>query len=360
MAGKALASFADFVAVTNERQLTPSTEMINDAVKNTYTLRDALKGRGFDEVIQSGATITDRIQLTAGTQFGFYKPNDQFSPIIEDTVTKQICPWRFAKDLWSWTDQELELNEGDRFVMFKKLRDTKKQASYVSMFNGLEDAVWATPDYASMEATGEQVSQRPYSIPAFITETGLTAWEASSHNLMQVSTATNAKWRNQIVNYQAADPDGTLVSAFEESWLRLKFEAPDTKEQYFKETKFSKMKIYAPLDGRKMATRLLRQTNDRNYPTNDLGYAVEDPTFGNIPIKWAQPLDSAGYTTGQPRFFWVNLEFLVPVFHAKRYFYQTDPINGGHTQPFSWVVYCDIWYNWFCRSRYRQGIVVPV
>jgi hypothetical protein len=66
-----------------------------------------------------------------------------------------------------------------------------------------------------------------------------------------------------------------------------------------------------------------------------------------------------GYTTGQPRYFFVNFEFLFPVYHGSATCMETDPINGGHQQPFSWVVYVDIWYNWFCRSRYRQGIVVP-
>ena len=358
MAGKALATFQDFVAATNERVLTPPKDIINDAVKNTYTIRDALKGRGIDEVIQSGSEITDRIQLKAGTQFGFYQPNEQFTPIIEDVLTKIRCPWRFAKDAWSWTDHEVKLNTGDRLVQWKSLRDSKRQASRVSLFNGIEDALWATPDNSSMESLTAGASSRPYSLRCFITEDGLAP--SGFTTVMQVDPTVETKWKNQVVNYQSADPDGTLVSAMEEMWRRVKFESPEDKDDYFKETKFAKMKIYAPLDGWKMAVRLLRQTNDRNYPVNDLGCAVDDPCFGKIPIKWAQPLDSAGYTTGQPRFFFTNLEFLVPIFHSDRYFYETDPINGGHTQPYSWVVYCDIWYNWFCRSRLRQGILVPV
>ena len=358
MAGKALSTFQDFVAATNERALTPPKDIISDAVKQTYTIRDALRGRGVDEVVQSGSEITDRIQLKAGTQFGFYQPNEQFTPIIEDVLTKIRCPWRFAKDSWAWTDHEVKLNSGDRLVQWKSLRDSKRQASRVSLFNGMEDAIWAAHDDASMESLTAGASSRPYSIRSFITEDGFAPGTAGT--IMQVSPTVETKWRNQVVNYQVADPDGTLVSSFEEIWRRLKFESPETKNDYFKETKFAKFKIYTPLDGWKMAVRLLRQTNDRNYPQNDLGYATDDPCFGRIPITWSQPLDSAGYTTGQPRFFWVNLEYLLPIFHGERYFYETDPINGGHMQPYSWVVYVDNWYNWFCRSRLRQGIVVPV
>jgi len=356
MAGRALASFADFVAATDEKVLTAPKDILSDAVQRTYTIADALKGRGIDEVVQAGTEITDRIQLTAGTGFGFYDPNEQFTPIIEDNLTKIRCPWRFAKTYWAWTDQETILNSGDRYVQWKNLRDSKRQAAKVGMFNGLDAAIWTTPNAAQMESL-TNTGGRPYSIRAFITEDGLAP--AGFTTVMQVNPTSNPRWRNQVSGYTAADIDGTLVSGMEELWRKVKFESPETREGYFKETKFRKMKIYTNLDGWKTAVRLLRQTNDRNYPVNDLGYATEDPVFGRIPIKWAEGLDAAGYATNQPRYFFVNFDYLFPVFQSTRYMYETNPINGGHTQPFSWVVYVDTWYNWFCRSRYRQGILVP-
>ena len=357
MAGKAIATFQDWVAATNERVLTPPKDIISDAVLHTYSIADSLRGRGEDEVVQSGSEITDRIQLKAGTQFGFYDPNEQFTPIIEDVLTKIRCPWRFAKDLWAWTDHEVKLNGGDRLIQWKSLRDSKRQASRISLYNGLENAIWATPVQATMESL-TVTGGRPYSIRCFITEDTLSPWGGVT-TVMQVRPDVETKWRNQLANYAAADPDGTLVGSLEEIWRKCKFESPERKEDYFRETKFRKFKIYTNLDGWKMAVRMLRTTNDRNYPQNDLGYACEDPVFGRIPIKWAEGLDAVGYAAGQPRFFFVNYEYLFPVFHSERYFYETDPINGGHMQPYSWVVYSDIWYNWFCRSRYRQGIVVP-
>ncbi len=357
MAGKALASFADFVSATNEKVLTPPKDILSDAVARSYTLADVLKGRGVDEVVQAGSEITDRIQLASGTGFSFYDPNEQFTPQIEDTLTKIRCPWRFAKDYWAWTDHEVQLNAGDRLVQWKNLRDSKRQASRISLFNGLEAAIWATPNNTTMESL-TVTGGRPYSIRAFITEDGLAP--AGFTTVMQVNPTTSTRWRNQVSNYTAANMDGTLISAFEEIWRQTKFESPETKDAYFRETKFKKFKIYTNLDGWKAAVRLLRQTNDRNYPQNDLGYATDDPMFGRIPIVRVDALDAVGYTTGQPRFFFVNYEYLFPIFHSERYMYETDPINGGHTQPYSWVVYTDCWYNWFCRSRYRQGIVVPV
>lgn len=357
MAGKALASFQDWVKATNERVLTPPKDIINDAVNRTYTLADALRGRGEEEVVQSGSSITDRIQLKSGSGFGFYDPNDQFTPVIEDVLSKIQCPWRFAKDFWAWTDHEVKLNGGDRLVQFKNLRDSKRQACHVSLYNGLENAIWATPNAGTMESL-TVTGGRPYSIPCFIAENGIAP--AGFSTIMQVDPTANVRWRNQVVNVQASQLDLQLVGGFESLWRQVKFESPETKESYFRDTKFRKFKIYSNLDGWKTAVRLLRQTNDRNYPLNDLGYATDDPCFGRIPIKWVEALETAGYATGFPRFFFVNFEYLFPVYHSERYMYETDPINGGHMQPYSWVVYKDIWYNWFCRSRYRQGILVPV
>jgi hypothetical protein len=359
MAAKALPDFQDFVKATNERVVTAPKDILSDAVNRTYTLADMVKGRGFDEVVQNGSKITDRVQLKTSTQFGFYGPNDQFTPVIEDVMSKIECQWRFAKDAWSWTDHEVKLNEGDRLIQFKSLRDSKRQAATISLWNGMEQALWATPDTTLMESASVAVG-RPYSIRAFITEDGLAP--SGFTTVMQVDPAIEQRWRNQVSNYAAASLDSTLVTAFEGMWRKVRFEKPSGMEEYWKDTKFNKQRIYTSLDGWTNYVRLTRGGNDNSVRQGrpDLGAFVEDPTFGGIPVKWIEALDAVGYAIGQPRYFFVNFEFLFPVFHSERYMWETDPIHGGHTQPYSWVVYKDCWYNLFCRSRYRQGILVPV
>jgi hypothetical protein len=58
------------------------------------------------------------------------------------------------------------------------------------------------------------------------------------------------------------------------------------------------------------------------------------------------------------RYFWVNANYLKPVFHVSRYFYLKNPFFL-EKQPFTWVRPCDCWWNLFCHSRQRQGIVAP-
>jgi hypothetical protein len=200
---------------------------------------------------------------------------------------------------------------------------------------------------------------RPYSIPTFIAENGQqpSGWTTT---ILQADPTQLVYWRNQLSNYAAAAIDTTLIPAFDDVWAQCKFEAPETREQYFRETRYDKQKIVANRDGWRTFVRLTRNSNDRNFPANDPGWVTDAPCYGSIPVKWVEALDSFGYAIGQPRFFFVNTEYLFPVWHAERYMIELDPIPGGPTQPFSWVAYKDTWYNVFCRSRYRQGIVVPV
>lgn len=359
MAGRALPSFADFVTATGENVIAKPKDIISDAVKHTYSIVDMVKGKGESDVVKAGSKLTDRIQLVAGTQFGGYDPNEQFSPSVEDTLTKIEVPWRFVKDCWAWTDHEIKLNEGDPYVQYKSLRDSKRMACTVSMYNGIEDFLWATPNNSTMESSSS-TGGRPYSIPCFVTEGG--GAPSGFTTVMTVNPTSNPKWKNQNSTYSAASLDTQLAPAMGLMWRKLRFEAPETKGSYFRETKFNKFKIYTNLDGWSNYTRITANSNDRAMIGSrpDLGFTVEDVTFNGIPVKYIEALDDQSYPTGQPRFFFLNFEFLYPIFHSERYMYETAPISGGHSQPFSWVVYKDTWYNLFCRSRYRQGIVYPV
>ncbi len=358
MAGKALVSFVDFVRSTSERKITSANDILSEAIKHTYLFGDMLKQYDSEVTVQSGSKITDKVQFKAGSQFGFYQPNEQFSPVIEDLLTPIECNWRFAKDAYAWTDHEIELNRAsgsdDQFTQYVNLKKSKQQGAKISTYEGMENALWATANNASMEvATGT----RPYSIPAFVTEDGLAP--SGFTTVMGVNPATEANWRNQVSTYTPATIDTTLPTAFEDMWLKLRFKSPKAGDAAFKETNWKKFTITTDRQGQKTYIRLTREANDFPTPRNDIGWAVNNPKFGGIDVEYIEALDDKAYTTGQPRYFWLNFQYLLPIMHSRRYMFETDPINGGHRQPWSWVVYTDTWYNLFCRSRKRQGIVVP-
>lgn len=358
-AGTPLVNFVDFVRATSEKQIFGPNDILSEAAKHTYLFGDMISQYDADVTVQSGAKITDRVQLRAGTQFQFYQPNATFSPQIENLLTPIEINWRFAVDMWAWNEHEIELNGGGsggeaQFIQFKKLKKSKQQGCTISMYNGMEDALWATPVNAQMEvATGT----RPYSIPAFVTEDGLAP--SGFTTVASVNPSTEANWRNQVSSYTPAQIDTTLVSAFEDMWLKLRFKSPKSGEAAFKDTNWKKFGIFTDRQGQKTYIRLTRESNDNPTPKNDVGWAISDPVFGGIPVRYIEALDDKAYATGQPRYFWLNFAYLFPVMHTRRYMQETDPIHGGQAQPWSWVIYRDAWYNLFCRSRKRQGIIVP-
>jgi hypothetical protein len=65
--------------------------------------------------------------------------------------------------------------------------------------------------------------------------------------------------------------------------------------------------------------RLTREANDNPVAAGrgDLGWALTEPSFGGIDVERISALDNVGYSTGQPRFFWLNFQFLFPVMHGR-------------------------------------------
>ena len=107
------------------------------------------------------------------------------------------------------------------------------------------------------------------------------------------------------------------------------------------------------------------------------------PTYGGIELEYVANLDTAKlYTEGSgtdnmaesgdnaksssadapnyggPRYYWINANYMLPVFHSKRYM-ERHPVMTHPNQPFTHVQPVDCWTNLICRSRQRQGIVSP-
>ena len=147
------------------------------------------------------------------------------------------------------------------------------------------------------------------------------------------------------------------------------FEAPDNDEQYFETDRLRQMKIFTNRDGLKKYRRLLRGGNDQFISPQDPAY--NQPRYSGIPVKYIAQLDTAllevvanaatggAYPIGKPRFFFLNLRYLFPIYHTEGYMEMVGPVPGGITMPFSHAVYYRNWMNIFCRSRQRQGILSP-
>ncbi|MGD9631422.1 MAG: phage major capsid protein [Pyrinomonadaceae bacterium] len=351
-----LQAFTNFVLATGNKLKTGPDEIINDATKNTYIINRCLKGMGAADAVQSGQRIIDRILLNDVGTAQFYSPNDPMS-IQNVSALKEIrIDWRFFADHYSYTQQEVVLNSGDPQTYYKNLLKAKRQQCVTSSFNKMEDAIWDTPNSATMEAQNGTV---PYSIPCFVTE-NTSGLPTGFTTVMGLPVTGNTNWDNQRETYDPTDllnPDTGLVQAFDEMFMKVRFRPPRNEREYFENDELQQMMIATNRNGRSIYLRLTRDSNDR-LVGNDLGAQQSGLGYAGLPVEYIATLDNAGWTDGQPRYYFLNLKYLHPVWHSTEYMKEMAPMNDPN-QPFSWVVWKSTYYNWFCQSRRRQGIIYP-
>lgn len=414
----AITQFNDFMQSTGPAYLKSADAVINEAVKNNYVLSRLLKEKASETLIQSGTSIRDVIVFDDAATYQKYQPNDTFTwsnPQVTDTLS---ASWRFSMDHMAWTDQEVELNEGDPKTLYKRLKRVKEMRMWTSMLNGMENDLWAAPQ-GQGSAIESSSGREPYSIPCFVTEqlNSITTFgdrggrpTGFGNTVLGIDPTVDARWTNQVSFYDRnADQNaaftsavmtnhnagtrliGGLFPAMDEMYLKVQFKAPLTQRQYFEETNFQRQMILCSRVGINQYKRALRAENDVLVNMQDAAYNT--PTFSGIPLEYCANLDDAAIfpahtsavtdtltgrntpsaastTVGQtetnantidkgPRYYFINGQYLTPIFHTTRYMKKHDVMRHPN-QPFSWVQPVDCWWNLFCNSRQRHGIVSPV
>jgi hypothetical protein len=438
-----ITTFNDFMTTTGPSYLTSADSVINEAVKNTYAFSRLLKGKTKEQTIQGGTEIRDVIMFDDSRTYDHYQPNDTFTwrnPQVTDYVR---APWRFHIDHMSWTDAEVELNTGETSgankAAYKRLKRIKEQRMWTSMLNGFEEDLWAVPNVANMES---DTGKLPYSLPYFLTEVGqdfggsigrrgtapFTAASNAATTVMRISPFTESRWTNAIELYdcragaltplgaswgtvtnqnlvsntvysQGATSNhliGNLFNAMDLMFMRVKYEAPSTRQQYFENDNLNRQMILTSRNGVQNYRNALRLSNDTLVSYQDASYS--SPAYAGIDVTYCSDLDNAaiypanssavaqvcGASTGYnsvavaagafpqfgtesgtntivqaPRYFFVNGNYLTPIFHARRYFKQHEVLRHPN-QPFTYVQPVDCWSNLFCNSRQRHGVVAPL
>jgi len=386
MAGTALANFNDFMKVTGPRYLSSAEDVINEAVKNTYILGRFLKGKGTDVSVQGGKTINDAILFDESSTYDHYKPNATFSWSNPQVITDLEINWRFSVDHMSWTDQEVELNVSEGLsrsaqkVAYKRLKRIKEMRLWTSFLNGMEADLWKGA-YANGAEMETNTGSLPYGLQAFISENtsnyhSFNTGDATT--VMGVAPGTESKWRNQVSTYDYADPDDSdgdqdgLLDKFDEMFLKVQFIPPATKQEYFEKDNLNRQFICCSRGGINLYKRMLRDANDTLVNKQDPAYNM--PQYSGIDLVYVSTLDDAaingdtvaddtetatgGDTNAGYRYWWLNGNYLTPVYHTRRYMEKHDPMRHPN-QPFTTVQPVDCWWNLFCKSRQRQGIICP-
>lgn len=358
-----LDSFGMFVKSTGVKVISSPDKILNDAVKNTYLLGRALKGSDAARSIQSGRKIIDRVQLTDVGTAEFFHANEDLDIQNVDSMVSIEIDWRFLADHYSYTQQEVTLNSGDPQTYYKNLLKGKRQSCTTSIYNKMEDAIFAQPSNSDMEAASGKL---PYSIPTFITPDGLSA--SGFTTTATVNRTTETGFRNQVEQYDPTDVTSRtngLLRSMSRMWHKTRFISPSGgMKEYFESDLLQKMVIVTNLDGIDLLESLTRDMNDRATPANNLGWVAGKAVYAGIPIDYISTLDvalvnsGAAMTSGEPWFYYINFQYLYPIFHTQKYMIEEDPKDHPR-QPFSKVVWKQTWYNWFPHSLKRQGLITP-
>lgn len=393
MSGVSVQQFGDFVAGTGPAEVSSAQDVVNDAMLRTYSFGWLLKGDiANKKVLQGGSEIREDIFFEHGNTFNFHLPGQTRTWTQPQKLVKTRIFWRFGEAHMSWNRQTVMLNDrgkfgGDegRFQQFVDLRNQIERVMWTDKWEGMEGALWAEPN-VDMEQEG---GKPPLSIPAYVNEDtsglfnprdGGTTFTTIA-NIDPTDSAlgrtgfvpTQRTYATAIANRTNTYAGDTILGQMDLMYQDLKFEQPPTMKEYFDNPRYNKFCIATSSVGRAVMMQALRGANDRVVLGGGQDMAYPDPAFNYIPIKRVEQLDTATLYNNAastdtvaedtannigPRFYWLNTEYLYPVFHDEMYFAK-DEVMRHPNDPDTFVCPVNTWYNVLCTSRRRQGILSP-
>ena len=143
--------------------------------------------------------------------------------------------------------------------------------------------------------------------------------------------------------------------------------------EYFEDPHLNAQFIACSKRGISIYRQLMREEQDLYVTTSRQDPAYNKPMYSGVALEYVPNLDTfklyaAGASTAYgdevsatndgPRYYWLNANYIKPVFHTTRYMYK-HPVMRHPNQPFTSICPVDIWYNIVVRSIQRQGILGP-
>lgn len=421
MAGASLNAYLDLVNRTGPAIFAGKEEIVNDAVKQTYGISPFMRGKGIAEMFRGGKYITDEWFPDESTTAVTHLPGASFTWSNPQTSKYWSANYRFLMDHMSVIDQEEDLNGPGqaagmaRFQQIKSMMWGKKQRLMTSVYNKMDNLLFAEPDFNAMEfsTSASSTSSEPYSLAAFVTEYGNGLFNSTGTGAAGAAWTTveginptstgNTKWKNARVTYSsnstaAAAATGTavtgvvnvgdVIAGFDEMYLQVDFRPPTSFQEYFERAATDQMFVATSKKGYTHMQQSLRARQSTwNWTPSGNNPGISGLNYLGIPIYYWQGLDAAtlypnesatpanttdNVTEGAtglgssanvkgigPRYYFLHPKYMLPTFHEKWYIRFRDPIKPSD-QPEATIIPVSTWYNFVCRSRQRQGILYPL
>jgi len=393
--------FTDFILATGPADIGGAQGLQNLITRNSYSLKWMVQGGPGVKMCQGGSSIRGDVMIREVSTYTTYKPNDKQTWSNPQVTEDYSCPWRFSLDHISWTDQEIMLNNATgpqykddvRIQAFIDMRKKVNMRGVTSLIHGMEDEMWALPDYGEMELTAGSGVQ---SLPLFsneMTNGGLyssyLSGNGGSDTVQGIDKTQYGVWDNARAAYKAVGTHAAnhLFEAFDDVFMEVQYEKMPGIGAEYTDPISNPFVVATQKQGIINFKRSLRLNQDwyRHGP-DDPKYGAQ---FDGTQLEWIKALDtaaiyptaenqahgsettyglwsettnnSAGGDTGNndgPRYHVLDFMTLHKVCHSQRFFTYL-PNKRPSNQATTNILPIDSWHNNFCRDLRRQACVYP-
>lgn len=382
--GTTVSAFNDWLNVTREKRAQGTKEVINETQMKSYIFGEMIRNRPEGDLFQPSQGKYWEFRIIGGEQggTGWYTPGQERDPQRASVTYNGVAPYRFSEHSYPYTEADLRFNtQAPTEVQWLNFSYLMRNTLFTTHLNFIERAFWDMPHFGNMEAgalsgVASGLPGAAYSIPSLITEDGLVppANGGTFTAIHGISPATYSWWRNPFATYDTADIEGTLFGAFDSLLTDLQFRTVPGYDQYHENDDLRKIKICTNKDGKTTFQRLLREANDHTRAgPQDASYGM--PVFEGYPIVYIERLGdgtngsaleqnpigtytSVPYPNGRPRFFVLNMKYLLPIFDSSNFFREPEPVNAGVRQRDAFAMFIVTWFNLVIRSRRRGGGII--
>ena len=385
MSNSPVNAFNTLMESTTSPFLTGSSSFVNDVMQQSYIGSAFMAGKGETKIIQSGPKIKDRIFLEGVDSYEEYNPGEKMNFDNPQTHDTWETEWAHYRDHMMWTEEEILKNAPDglkktaSMTALKDVKAQKHQRLHTSIANGIDRALFATPNLNRMESATSTDKRSAQSIPMLINEetNGLFNYASTGTFTTKqgISPTRRPNWDNYRTTYDhdlPNDDNNGIIAVMNKAFRRLEYVAPNKFQQSFDATtpknRFLTLTGNGGYDLFESALRNKGETYFTRGPANtDYG----DISPGGIPMLRYAPLDDKPlYADGAnlvtwdaatrvgPRYYLFDLNHIMLVFHRTKYLEFRAPKEPSD-QPETWVQPVICWKNLVVSSLRRHGIVFP-
>lgn len=388
--------FTDWYQSQTPVYLSPANMIRSAYQRQAYAWSLLARGKKMDRMLKAGTDIREKVALSGISSFANYTPNDPLTPQQGQNITTLAAKWAFGSWNMSWTKNERILNgDGEgltdeaRVMKYIDFQTVKESQFQLDATEGVEVSFSAVPDKDTMESL--TAGKAPYSLPALINDHASTLFNnitgsGAFTTLHGVDpTATGKKlFRNRIFGYTsvAVKPTGGLKNmqgALDAAYIRLQYRAPFIKgakaPQNLEDDGWARKIALISQTGAEKLQDLNRQRNDSWGSANssmgmgDLEYKgmefyalpmLETGTYYHSDYTTPATLVTEGQSTTNagPRIYIIDTDALNIVFNRDRFFEREAPRQPDN-QPFTDVVWGDVYYQFMITHRHLCGIISP-